>query len=79
VAERGGVRRDIGFDDVMPWDAEALYRTIFPQLTNCLPDEEAAQLRFHFEVELARGLKPRKAISPGFRLCPTRATENGSD
>ena len=40
----------------MPWDDDrtALYRTIFPQMTNCLPDEEGAQLRFDFETELAR-------------------------
>jgi hypothetical protein len=40
----------------MPWDAKGvlLYRTIFPQMTNWLPDEEAAQLRFEFEAELAR-------------------------
>jgi len=42
--------------DVMPWDDDrtALYQTIFPQMTGCLPDEEAAQLRFDFEAELAR-------------------------
>ncbi len=40
----------------MPWDARraALYRTIFPQMTNCLPEDEGAQLRFQFEEELAR-------------------------
>lgn len=40
----------------MPWDAKrtALYRTIFPQMTNWLPDEEGAQLRFEFETEIAR-------------------------
>jgi hypothetical protein len=40
----------------MPWDDSraALYRTIFPQMTNCLPEEEGAQLRFQFEEELAR-------------------------
>jgi hypothetical protein len=32
----------------------ALYRTIFPQMTGCLPDEEAAQLRFAFMSELER-------------------------
>jgi hypothetical protein len=32
----------------------ANYRTIFPQMTNCLPDDEGAQLRFDFETELAR-------------------------
>jgi hypothetical protein len=40
----------------IPWDADrtALYRTIFPQMTGCLPDEEGAQLRFAFMAELAR-------------------------
>jgi hypothetical protein len=40
----------------MPWDAKrvTLYQTIFPQMTNWLPAEEAAQLRFEFEAELAR-------------------------
>jgi hypothetical protein len=40
----------------MPWDAKraALYRTIFPQMTGCLLEDEGAQLRFDFETELAR-------------------------
>jgi hypothetical protein len=40
----------------IPWDARRarLYRTIFPQMTNWLPAEEGAQLRFEFETELAR-------------------------
>jgi hypothetical protein len=40
----------------IPWDARrvTLYRTIFPQMTNWLPEEEGAQLRFEFETELAR-------------------------
>jgi hypothetical protein len=40
----------------MPWDDSraALYRTIFPQMTGCLPKDEGAQLRFAFEEELAR-------------------------
>ncbi len=40
----------------MPWDDDrtALYRTIFPQMTGCLPEDEGAQLRFDFEAELAR-------------------------
>jgi hypothetical protein len=39
-----------------PWDARrALYwRTVFPQMTNWLPNEEAAQLRFAFEAEIRR-------------------------
>jgi hypothetical protein len=40
----------------MPWDAQRarLYRTIFPQMTNWLPEQEGAQLRFEFETELVR-------------------------
>ena len=40
----------------MPWDprSASLYRTIFPQMTNWLPEDEGAQLRFQFEAELAR-------------------------
>ena len=40
----------------MPWDRRRvdLYRTIFPQMTNWLPEAEGAQLRFEFETELAR-------------------------
>jgi hypothetical protein len=40
----------------MPWDDDrtSLYRTIFPQMTRCLPEEEAAQLKFEFETELVR-------------------------
>ncbi len=39
-----------------PWDARrTLYwRTVFPQMTNWLPDAEAAQLRFEFETEIRR-------------------------
>ena len=39
-----------------PWDARrTLYwRTVFPQMTNWLPDLEAAQLRFEFETEIRR-------------------------
>jgi len=39
-----------------PWDSTrvSLYRTIFPQMTLWLPEEEAAQLRFAFEAEMTR-------------------------
>jgi tRNA nucleotidyltransferase/poly(A) polymerase len=42
--------------ETLPWDRGrlSLYQTIFPQMTNWLPDEEAAQLRFEFEAELKR-------------------------
>lgn len=40
----------------LPWEPGTvlLYRTIFPQMTNWLPDEEGAQLRFEFEAEIRR-------------------------
>ena len=40
----------------LSWEPERvlLYRTIFPQMTNWLPEDEAAQLRFAFETEMAR-------------------------
>ena len=40
----------------LSWEPKTvrLYRTIFPQMTNWLPDEEGAQLRFEFETEIKR-------------------------
>jgi hypothetical protein len=40
----------------LPWEPTrvSLYRTIFPQMTLFLPDDEGAQLRFEFERELER-------------------------
>lgn len=40
----------------LPWDADKvlLYRTIFPHMAGWLPEEEAAQLRFEFDTEMAR-------------------------
>jgi len=40
----------------LPWEPTtvSLYRTIFPQMTNWLPADEGAQLRFEFETEIAR-------------------------
>jgi len=39
-----------------PWEPArvSLYRTIFPQMTLFLREDEAAQLRFAFEMEMAR-------------------------
>ena len=41
---------------VLPWPPAraALLRTIFPQMANWLPEDEARQLRFEFEAELKR-------------------------
>ena len=40
----------------LPWPRSraALYRTIFPQMANWLPDKEAKRLRREFEKELDR-------------------------
>jgi hypothetical protein len=40
----------------VPWEPTraGLYRTIVPQMTLSLPDEEAAQWRLDFEAEMAR-------------------------
>jgi hypothetical protein len=40
----------------LPWDADRLlvYRTIFPHMAGWLPEDEAAQLRFEFDTEMAR-------------------------
>ena len=40
----------------MPWEPRrvSLYQTIFPQMSNWLPQDEAAQLCLEFETELAR-------------------------
>lgn len=42
--------------ETLPWEPGrvSLYRTIFPQMTRWLPDEEAAQLRFEFDQEIER-------------------------
>lgn len=62
-ADPDEVRRDLQrlLDQVraaktMPWEPRKvrLYQTIFPQMANWLPEEEAAQLRFEFEAELER-------------------------
>jgi hypothetical protein len=47
---------DVRTAEKLPWDGDKLlvYRTIFPQMTGWLPDEEGAQLRFEFETEMAR-------------------------
>jgi hypothetical protein len=39
-----------------PWEPTrvSLYRTIFPQMTLWLPEDERTQLRFQFETEMAR-------------------------
>ena len=40
--------------DALPRGKASLYQTIFPQMTQWLPEDEAAQLRFEFESEMER-------------------------
>lgn len=42
--------------DTLPWSDSDVryYATVFPQMANWLPDDEAAQLCFAFEIELER-------------------------
>jgi hypothetical protein len=42
--------------EVIPWQPRklAFYRTVFPQMSRWLPEEEASQLCFAFETELQR-------------------------
>lgn len=42
--------------EAMPWQPTqlSLYSTIFPRMTDYLPDAEGAQLRFQFEEEIKR-------------------------
>ncbi len=42
--------------EVMPWPPRKarVYETIFPQMANWLPDDEAEQLRFEFAQEIER-------------------------
>jgi hypothetical protein len=55
-AELLRVLAEIRRAQTLPWDArQALYwRTVFPQMTNWLPDGEGAQLRLEFEAEIRR-------------------------
>jgi hypothetical protein len=50
VLEKARIARE------MPWTPKevAFWKTVFPQMTNWLPDEEAAQLRAAFMEEICR-------------------------
>jgi hypothetical protein len=55
-AELYRILAEAGAAKTLPWEPTrvSLYRTIFPQMTNWLPEDEAAQLRFDFESEMVR-------------------------
>ena len=50
----------------MPWTPKevAFWKTVFPQMTNWLPEEEAAQLRSAFMEEICRLEARRLVIAP---------------
>src|SRR5436305_599936 len=62
----------------MPWDnaRAAVYRTIFPQMSQCLSEDEGAQLRFQFEEELA-GSKSRSGKLDGCPLAKLTQPDRG--
>jgi hypothetical protein len=55
-AELLGVLAKVRAAQSLPWDARRAqyWRVVFPQMTNWLPDDEAAQLRFAFDTEIRR-------------------------
>lgn len=50
------ILREARAASTFPWEPTrvSLYRTIVPQMTNWLPEEEAAGWRAEFEAEMAR-------------------------
>ena len=54
--ELHGLLAEVQTANVLPWPQAKVkfYRTIFPQMINWLPEDEAKQLRFAFEAELER-------------------------
>ncbi len=55
-AQLHGILAEARAAETLPWKPRqvVLYQTIFPQMTNWLPEEEGAQLCLEFEQELAR-------------------------
>ncbi len=51
-----GILAEARAAEKLPWDGDKLlvYRTIFPHMAGWLPEDEAKQLRFEFDTELAR-------------------------
>jgi uncharacterized protein (DUF2267 family) len=56
-----------------PWRRRTLYwRTVFPQMTNRLSEEEGAQLQFEFEVEIRWLEAPWRAERPRLKFASGR-------
>jgi hypothetical protein len=55
-AELQGLLAEARAAQSMPWDERtlALHQTVFPQMTNWLPEDEGRQLRLEFETALER-------------------------
>ena len=55
-AQLQGIIAEVRSATILPWEPRrlALYRTIVPQMSLWLPEEEAAQLRLDFETEISR-------------------------
>jgi tRNA nucleotidyltransferase/poly(A) polymerase len=55
-AEMNALLAELRAAKTMPWteDDVGFYQVVFPQMSNWLPDDEAAQLCLEFEAEMAR-------------------------
>ena len=64
----------------MPWTAKevAFWKTVFPQMTNWLPEEEAARARSAFMEEICRLEAASVGNSAGVPASPRRKTKSAS-
>jgi hypothetical protein len=64
----------------MPWTAKevAFWKTVFPQMTNWLPQEEAAQLRSAFIEEISRLEASSAPASPSVPAASQRRKRSAS-
>jgi hypothetical protein len=55
-AEMLGLLAELRAAKIMPWteDDVGFYQVVFPQMSNWLPKDEAAQLCLEFDAEMAR-------------------------
>jgi hypothetical protein len=74
VLEKARIAKDT------PWTAKevAFWKTVFPQMTNWLPEEEAAQLRSAFMEEICRLEAAAAGDSTRASAAPQRKTKSAS-
>lgn len=79
-AEVGKVLEKARIAQEMPWTAKevAFWKTVFPQMTNWLPEEEAAQMRSAFMEEIRRLEAASAGNSAGVPAASRRKTKSAS-